>query len=111
MALKWPSETVLAEDKIEQWHQPGSNRVLDFHSDPMKADLVVFSDGNHHMALLQCLKAFHQGKRSINPARQSETRGETVARIYARHGFQHWRDIHLADREDFRIPNSEFDSC
>lgn len=58
MVLNWPSETVLAEDKIEQWHQPVSNRVLDFHGDPIKANLVVFSDGNHHMALLHALKAF-----------------------------------------------------
>jgi len=56
MVLDWPSETVLAEDKIEQWHQPVSNRVLDFHGDPIKANLVVFSDGNHHMALLQSLQ-------------------------------------------------------
>jgi ABC-type molybdate transport system substrate-binding protein len=33
--------------------------VLDFHGDPIKANLVVFSDGNHHMALLQSLKAFY----------------------------------------------------
>jgi ABC-type molybdate transport system substrate-binding protein len=59
MVLDWPSETVLAEDKIEQWYQPASNRVLDFHGDPIKANLVVFSDGNHHMALLQSLKAFY----------------------------------------------------
>ena len=59
MALNWLSETVLDEDKIEEWHQPRSNRVLDFHGDPMKANLVLFSDGNHHMALLQSLKAFH----------------------------------------------------
>ena len=52
MVLDWTSETVLAEDKIEQWYQPLSNRVLDFHGDPIKANLVVFSDGNHHMALL-----------------------------------------------------------
>ena len=59
MVLDWPSETVLTEDKIEQWYQPASNRVLDFHGDPIKANIVVFSDGNHHMALLQSLKAFY----------------------------------------------------
>ncbi len=59
MVLDWPSETILTEDKIEQWHQPVSNRVLDFHGDPIKANLVVFSDGNHHMALLHSLRAFH----------------------------------------------------
>jgi hypothetical protein len=60
MILNWPSETVLAEDLIEPWYQTGSNQVLDFHGDPIKADLVVLSDGNHHMALLPALKAFHR---------------------------------------------------
>jgi hypothetical protein len=60
LTLEWPSETVLGEDEIEPWFQPASNRVLDFHGDPLKAKLVVFSDGNHHMALLESLKAFYQ---------------------------------------------------
>ena len=58
--LDWPVETVLAEDGVENWHQPASNVVLDFHGDPMKAKLAVLSDGNHHMALLPALRAFHQ---------------------------------------------------
>jgi ABC-type molybdate transport system substrate-binding protein len=66
MTLDWPSETVLPEDKVEQWCQLGSNRVLDFHGDPMKAKLVVFSDGNHHMALLQSLKAFYDKQSQVN---------------------------------------------
>lgn len=60
MILRWPSETVLAEETIEPWYQPGSNYVLDFHGDPLKAELVVFSDGNHHMALLPALRAYHR---------------------------------------------------
>jgi hypothetical protein len=35
-----------------------TNLVLDFHGDPVKAGLVVFSDGNHHMALEESLRAF-----------------------------------------------------
>ena len=57
--LEWPPETALAENNIEPWFQAGSNRVLDFHGDPLKAKLVIFSDGNHHMALLDTLKAFY----------------------------------------------------
>jgi len=41
-----------------KWQQSASNIVLDFHGDPLKAGLVVFSDGNHHMALLPALQAF-----------------------------------------------------
>ncbi len=59
MSLHWPSEVLMAEASIEPWQQPPSNCVLDFHGDPVKAQLVVFSDGNHHMALLDALNAFH----------------------------------------------------
>jgi len=37
---------------------PGSNISLDFHGDPNAAELVVFSDGNHHMALGECVATF-----------------------------------------------------
>jgi hypothetical protein len=57
--LEWPAEIVLGKDQIECWCDPGSNRILDFHGDPLKAKLVVFSDGNHHMALLEALETFY----------------------------------------------------
>jgi hypothetical protein len=60
MQLNWPDETVLPGDRIEPWYQAASNRVLDFHGDPVEARLVVFSDGNHHMALRDALRAFYE---------------------------------------------------
>jgi len=60
MPLEWPTETVLAEEQVEPWFQTQSNYVLDFHGDPLQAKLTVFSDGNHHMALLDALKSFHR---------------------------------------------------
>lgn len=60
MPLAWPTETVLGEEQVEQWCQAESNYVLDFHGDPIRSRLVVFSDGNHHMALLASLKAFYK---------------------------------------------------
>lgn len=57
--LEWPIETVSPEASTVDWRQSGSNIVLDFHGDPMKAKLAVFSDGNHHMALLPALRAFY----------------------------------------------------
>jgi hypothetical protein len=60
MYLKWPPETVLPQDRVEPWYQAPSNCVLDFHGDPIEARLVVFSDGNHHMALLDALRAFYE---------------------------------------------------
>jgi hypothetical protein len=60
MSLEWPAETVLPPEAVGPWYQVQSNRVLDFHGDPVRAELVVFSDGNHHMALVDVLKAFYQ---------------------------------------------------
>lgn len=56
--LNWPDEGVRFEGTAAKWSQPESNLILDFHGDPRQADLVVFSDGNHHMALEQALQLF-----------------------------------------------------
>lgn len=57
--LNWPDETAGPIDGSElRLVQPGSNVCLDFHGDPLRARLVVFSDGNHHMALREVLAAF-----------------------------------------------------
>ena len=57
--LNWPVEGAQADySNRNQWNQPGSNICLDFHGDPLAAKLDVFSDGNHHMALEACCKAF-----------------------------------------------------
>lgn len=60
-SLDWPLE--LADTSITRdarWVQPSSNICLDFHGDPQRAGLVVFSDGNHHMALEEALQGFLQ---------------------------------------------------
>jgi len=50
--LKWPIEASNTENGSSyQWSHSGSNLCLDFHGSPLKSKLVVFSDGNHHMAL------------------------------------------------------------
>jgi len=59
-ALHWPAEAVRDSKDGTRWSQPGSNICLDFHGDPLRAELVVFSDGNHHMALEESLRAFRQ---------------------------------------------------
>ena len=57
--LPWPSEAAkYPDDNVRAFLAPASNVVLDFHGDPVKADLVVFSDGNHHMALEAAVRAF-----------------------------------------------------
>jgi hypothetical protein len=56
--LNWPEERAAEGDVAPGWYQPGSNLCLDFHGNPAAAALVVYSDGNHHMALRECLSAF-----------------------------------------------------
>jgi hypothetical protein len=57
--LAWPSERARAAAASEpSWFHADSNRCLDFHGDPQRAQLAVFSDGNHHMALAEVLGAF-----------------------------------------------------
>jgi len=56
--LNWPPEPEHESNTV--WQQSGSNICLDFHGDPVQADLVVYSDGNHNMALSETIKAFHR---------------------------------------------------
>lgn len=56
-ALEWPDERARRDD-VPLFMQYESNVCLDFHGDPARARLVVFSDGNHHMALGECLERF-----------------------------------------------------
>ncbi|MEW6520403.1 MAG: substrate-binding domain-containing protein [Thermodesulfobacteriota bacterium] len=58
--LSWPEEIPAADERLPKWRHPGSNLCLDLHGDPLDARLVVFSDGNHHMALEETLALFHQ---------------------------------------------------
>lgn len=67
MQLDWPYEgatrPVCANARFVQ---PASNICLDFHGDPRVAQLTVFSDGNHHMALADALTLFRAKYPSIN---------------------------------------------
>lgn len=58
--LDWPLEAACQNPVEQRWTQAGSNICLDFHGDPIRAELVVYSDGNHHMALEACLQCFRQ---------------------------------------------------
>lgn len=61
MRLLWPRETASDPQLTSnRWHHAGSNYCLDFHGDPSNAELCVYSDGNHHMALEECLETFRR---------------------------------------------------
>lgn len=63
--LNWTEETIGTGDDVPKWSHGKSNLVLDFHGDPLTAKLVVFSDGNHHMALKETLQLFFDKKPQV----------------------------------------------
>jgi len=64
--LNWPEENAGAGSSFFKWAHPVSNLCLDFHGDPAKAQLTVFSDGNHHMALRECLDEFSKNNDTLS---------------------------------------------
>lgn len=64
--LDWPEEQAGGDAHYFRWNQPVSNICLDFHGDPAQSQLVVFSDGNHHMALRECLDLFLQQEKDLS---------------------------------------------
>ena len=58
MILDWGKEYIDRGEGESVWQHAGTNLMLDFHGDPVNADLIVYSDGNHHMALLEAVKLF-----------------------------------------------------
>ena len=63
--LHWPEELPGEKSQYSGWFQPASNICLDFHGSPAEAALTVFSDGNHHMALRDCLDLFEQQNKDV----------------------------------------------
>jgi hypothetical protein len=58
--LVWPGELATDPDRALPVYGAAQSLRLDLHGDPARAELVVCSDGNHHMALEQTLQAFAQ---------------------------------------------------
>ncbi|MEO7133517.1 MAG: substrate-binding domain-containing protein [Vicinamibacterales bacterium] len=63
LVLRWPAEVAGRSAGEIPFAHPLSNLVLDLHGDPAVARLIVFSDGNHHMALVDALAAFASSER------------------------------------------------
>lgn len=67
--LVWPPEEADPRSPpVSEFKQPFSNICLDFHGDPHRAGLCIFSDGNHHMALEETVRRFlsdHPGANDI----------------------------------------------
>jgi len=56
--LNWPTEQATGLHKTLPRYKQVESLRLDLHGDPANANLVVFSDGNHHMALQETLHTF-----------------------------------------------------
>lgn len=79
-ALKWPYEGARPPTPNGgRLELAGSNLCLDLHGDPHAARLVVFSDGNHHMALQEALQAFLAGHPQVDDIFYATTPPRVIA--------------------------------
>ncbi len=86
--LDWPEERAGGDTHFPRWNQPGSNICLDFHGDPVQAQLVIFSDGNHHMALRECLDLFLQQNSGLPDIFYATTPPGPIVNILKKGGLQ-----------------------
>lgn len=105
--LNWPIEASLPQygDDFE-WNQAESNICLDFHGDPLTAKLVVFSDGNHHMALEACCKAFCQRYPEIGDIFYATTPPKVILESVLQGGLM-LGNLHLSIQPDVCISPSD----
>ncbi|MCK9264039.1 MAG: substrate-binding domain-containing protein [Deltaproteobacteria bacterium] len=88
MCLDWPEEVCTGDTRYLRWSQPASNICLDFHGDPVNARLVVFSDGNHHMALRDCLDLFVRQNRDLSGVFYATTPPGPIATLLRQGGLR-----------------------
>ncbi|MBT4286233.1 MAG: substrate-binding domain-containing protein [Deltaproteobacteria bacterium] len=86
--LDWPEEICSTEFQYGQWNVPRSNICLDFHGDPARSELIVFSDGNHHMALLECLEQFKKENPDLSGVFYATTPPGPVVNVLESGGIQ-----------------------
>lgn len=86
--LEWPEETVSEIDRYDRWYEQGSNICLDFHGNPADAQLVVFSDGNHHMALKDCLEYFQKQNKKLSGIFYATTPPGPILKMISAGGLQ-----------------------
>jgi Bacterial extracellular solute-binding protein len=86
--LPWPVESACQRDSDFAWSQPPTNVCLDFHGDPARARLVVFSDGNHHMALADALREFYRHNPDVGDIFYATTPPSVVVNLLQRGGLR-----------------------
>lgn len=86
--LGWPAELAGSDRDNVRWSHPDSNICLDFHGDPARAQLVVFSDGNHHMALQECLDQFLKRSQELSGVFYATTPPGPIVKMLKAGGLQ-----------------------
>ena len=90
--LNWPDEQETPANSVLPRCGQYESLRLDLHGDPVHANLVVFSDGNHHMALQDSLHAFALAYPAVGnggewgQALLDFLFSDAVTKIYAHHG-------------------------
>jgi len=103
--LDWPVEYAkLSQQPLSpaNWHHPGSNICLDFHGDPVNAGLVIFSDGNHHMALQESVQHFLQQQPDLNDIFYATTPPNVLLKCLVQGGM-YMGNLYMSRRPDVFI--------
>lgn len=86
--LNWAEETIVTGNDVPQWSQAKSNLFLDFHGDPLTAKLVVFSDGNHHMALQETMQVFYKKNPQVDQVFYTTTPPGPILKLFYKKSLQ-----------------------
>jgi len=86
--LDWPEEICSRDTQHSRWTHPGSNICLDFHGNPGKSQLVVFSDGDHNMALRECLDLFKKQNTDLSEIFYTTTPPGPIVNMLKQGGLQ-----------------------
>lgn len=108
--LDWPEEQAGDDNQYFRWNQPGSNICLDFHGDPLNAQLAVFSDGNHHMALRDCLDLFIRQNKGLSGIFYATTPPGPIVNMLRNGGLQMGNLIIRVSPHVFISPPEVFDN-
>jgi hypothetical protein len=86
--LTWPAELATGLDRSLPAYDAAQSLRLDLHGDPVRAQLVVCSDGNHHMALEETLQAFAKAYPDVGEIFYSTTPPRIAVEIVRGDGLQ-----------------------
>lgn len=109
-SLAWPVEASQSINEQDTWYSTPANLCLDFHGDPGNADLSIFSDGNHHMALAEALQGFRHAHPDIKDIFYMTTPPSVVMTMLNKGGI-YLGNLHISARPNILIgPDNVIDA-